>query len=1101
MPGVVGGMTVDELTSKSGIAGGLCVFPRATPDDAKLALALAQRPTFIVHVMAKDADQAAKIRADAAAAGVLGRKLYVEQGNATSLPFANRLVDLMVISDLHDTDLTAATRSEWLRVLAPGRGVALLGCTKETVSGLSTDKLKSWSQTLPLAKVQEDDSGTWVWLRANLPAGSDAWTHYLHGPERSQTSMDTALQAPFLTQWWGEPRQEGYWGTVTVACNGRMFTVRSNRIPQYNNAGYALLTARSMNNGVILWQKELRSYNTADRDGGFVSGRSCAVATGDSLFILDRDGVLRLDAETGAERARIMGPKPSGQVKWIAIEGNLLAVMAGDPDSVLKPDDFKDLPESVNKRVKVNTLAHHVVTSVPVGRDLAVYDIETGKPLWHDTVAGDIFEELIALRDQRLYYPQEGVGMVCRDLDTGHVVWTNKDPDLQASFNPTHRVLGRLDLGPAILAAYKDVLVLRASMLHMALSIQNGDLLWKIPLPNYIGNHSCVWGDTLLSDKRAFDLMTGKETTGPVLIKSGCGVTTSTPNYLITCFGRVSDAKSNQLIRLEDVKGPCEIGTIVSEGMMITVPSECACNFEIKGYRALVSAGDIKLHTAPPWKGRLADLDPAEPQPLQIAPEDWPTYRHDPQRSAGSAAIVGEQPKKILWQWKPSGMEPYSKPYAFEGGLKPDFLATAPVAADGLVWFGSADGTIRCVKADTGAEVWSFATKGMLFKPPTLWQGRLLAGGGDGCIYCLDARTGKCLWRFQAAPLDRRVFWYGHLINTWPILTGVVVQNDIAYAVAGYQKGNGVYAYALDPRNGQVIWERDDIGSCPDVIMHQGNNSVAPFGVYNPYGGHVVAHYHQNEDEYAGLDSHGSIAAGDNKLWLPGGYLDLKTGAEKSFGQKYGCEVGILDNFVFRGGRRISETEDTLLRPLGSSDITACTLSNSEDEVCTEIPLNRFGTSLPAWDAEDILLPSEMDIGGSLFLMPRAQFTTMMTGDLVSSAPPTNEPADTSANSALPSLQLADAKPKPKWPDLKQWAVGNFTNHGVAAAFALAKDQAVVALSDGSHHRLIGYLRAGGKQAWTIDLPEQPAMNRLALDREGHVLVSLCDGSVVCVGQ
>jgi hypothetical protein len=34
-----------------------------------------------------------------------------------------------------------------------------------------------------------------------------------------------------------------------------------------------------------------------------------------------------------------------------------------------------------------------------------------------------------------------------------------------------------------------------------------------------------------------------------------------------------------------------------------------------------------------------------------------------------------------------------------------------------------------------------------------------------------------------------------------------------------------------------------------------------------------------------------------------------------------------------------------------------------------------------------------------------------------------------------------------------------------------------------------------------VDLPEQPVMNRLALDRDGRILVALCDGSMLCLGR
>ena len=147
---------------------------------------------------------------------------------------------------------------------------------------------------------------------------------------------------------------------------------------------------------------------------------------------------------------------------------------------------------------------------------------------------------------------------------------------------------------------------------------------------------------------------------------------------------------------------------------MVTVPSECGCNYEVKGYRALASAGAIQPHAAPGWKERLTVVDPAEPAPMAVTDADWPTYRRDPQRSASSSATVGDEPK-ILWQWKPAGAT--ASAAALDPRLTPDFVATAPVAAAGHVWFASHDGTVRCVKAESGKEVWKFATNGMLFAP------------------------------------------------------------------------------------------------------------------------------------------------------------------------------------------------------------------------------------------------------------------------------------------------------------------------------------------------------------------------------------------------
>ena len=47
-------------------------------------------------------------------------------------------------------------------------------------------------------------------------------------------------------------------------------------------------------------------------------------------------------------------------------------VMAGDPDRVLRPDVFKDMPQSPGLRTKLGQLSDRPVTQTPMGRDLAV---------------------------------------------------------------------------------------------------------------------------------------------------------------------------------------------------------------------------------------------------------------------------------------------------------------------------------------------------------------------------------------------------------------------------------------------------------------------------------------------------------------------------------------------------------------------------------------------------------------------------------------------------------------------------------------------------------------------------------------------------------
>ena len=65
--------------------------------------------------------------------------------------------------------------------------------------------------------------------------------------------------------------------------------------------------------------------------------------------------------------------------------------------------------------------------------------------------------------------------------------------------------------------------------------------------------------------------------------------------------------------------------------------------------------------------------------------------------------------------------------------------------------------------------------------PPTIWKARALVASGDGCVYAFEAATGKALWRFRAAPEDRKIAVYGTLQSTWPVASGVVVEDAVAY--------------------------------------------------------------------------------------------------------------------------------------------------------------------------------------------------------------------------------------------------------------------------------------------------------------------------------
>ena len=164
----------------------------------------------------------------------------------------------------------------------------------------------------------------------------------------------------------------------------------------------------------------------------------------------------------------------------------------------------------------------------------------------------------------------------------------------------------------------------------------------------------------------------------------------------------------------------------------------------------------------------------------------------------------------------------------------------APTAAGGLVFLSGADGIVRALDAASGALRWRVYTGGAVRCPPTIAGGRALVGSGDGYVYAFEAATGRLLWRFRAAPAERRIPVYNSLMSTWPVASGVLIDQGVAYCAAGINNYDGTHVYALDAASGKMKW--------------QNNRS----GAMGPYSG-------------AGAGVQGDLLLDSGKLYLAGG--------------------------------------------------------------------------------------------------------------------------------------------------------------------------------------------------------------------------------------
>lgn len=197
---------------------------------------------------------------------------------------------------------------------------------------------------------------------------------------------------------------------------------------------------------------------------------------------------------------------------------------------------------------------------------------------------------------------------------------------------------------------------------------------------------------------------------------------------------------------------------------------------------------------------------------------DWPTYRADYARSGVSAdpipATVAEawtwrsaQRPRPAWQGE-AKWDGWNKVY----DLKPRQIfdrAFHVVLAGNRVYFGSsADDQVRCLDAVTGLEQWTFHTEGPVRLAPTVHQGRLYFGSDDGCVYCLKADSGDLIWKTRATPKDRRIPGNGRLISVWPVRTSLVVQDGKVFTTAGMFPSEGVHLVAFDALTGAEVWRQ-----------------------------------------------------------------------------------------------------------------------------------------------------------------------------------------------------------------------------------------------------------------------------------------------------
>jgi len=1049
------------LVADAGISKGVCALPGC--GDGELAIQIAQESDFLVHAFDADSSKVDRAVKRAMDAGVFGKNVLIERVASDPLPYADNFVDLIVLNESPDV-----RAQEVLRVIRPRGGALVRGLPQLlTVLGQAGFEI-------------DDASGEWKLARKPALEGTDDWPHWSHGPDNNPVSSDTAIRAPYLTQWFGAPYYHAM-PVVSTAAAGRVF-IASGHIAHHDREIPTLntLVARNGYNGRVLWQRSLPS--------GYLVHRSAFIATEDVFYMIDGDSVLQLDPETGTELGRLEMPEIDGTLMWMAKTGDALYVLTGKnepPAEIMKVHaDFRGWGwNNVDKNYSPRG-RHQIRWGF--GQTLAAFEIANRRLLWkHD--GSKIDSRGMGILGDKLFYYVPATKLACLDRRSGETLWVNEDRGKLALIEKEAQGLvgtPGFRTEAMLLATPVGLFIQGQKRMNVsAFSVDDGRFLWTKKKHHNNPNMLYTEGKLFISGiEESGSVQVLDPTTGDTLEdlhfwKGSCTRMTGSPEALFCRgegFGRY-DLDKKVYTAERTARPGCNDGVIPANGLLYVGPWLCDCNLSILGQMVLGPAGDFDAQAQTVSAGNLeeATSGPIENR-LSVDDRDWPVYRANNQRSAASAAAVPSS-ASLLWRCKPR----------IEGARQ-----TPPVTAGGHVFAAGEDGLIRCIDAGEGSEKWWFATGGPIMASPTVWEGRVLAGSGDGYVYCLDAATGRLLWRFRVAPLERRIMVYGRMASNWPVNSGVLIHQGTAFAAAGIVFRDGTHVVALDARTGELRWHNGTIGK--------------PIN---------------QQQELRAASAMGTLAVGKNRLWLASGNVvapvsfDLETGessvlpagripewntvmAQKP--EPAGRDIMVFhDRFLMHGGRllysgagqvvsaaqvnfRFVDAEGRLQGP-AFTPVRHCAVPPAWDNEVFVTPTSRYG-GVVGWNVSDVEKRLLEAVGAMV------EMDKKIPGD---------NPQKWGQYNLIGKVFGAverDLRSTSLWPVIREEVYTVAVAKNAVVMTGRARGQTGPCFVAASS-------KSDGKVVWKIELPAEPALGGLAIDRDGKVLVSLQDGSIVCVGE
>ena len=853
------------------------IFSMLGFSDELLLMDIVQKSDYLVHVLEPDESKVRDIQKLADQKNLSIQRIIVEKSLFQPLPYADNMIDVVLSHNLSQEKTNNLNSKDILRVLRPG-GKFILSVS-ESNSVTESQIINSLQNAgFNNVEVEQNSLGVWAVVTKPLQAGADNWSHWEYGPDNNPVSHDKVIKAPYMIQWLGLPYYIAMPAITTVA-GGRTF-IAMGHIAHHEREEPWLntLLARNGYNGKELWSMKLPD--------GYLVHRSAFIATNDVFYMIDLSGsgCLLLDPETGRKKGLIEIPDAEGQWKWMAKVDDTLFVLVGKE---------KDSPQTTIVRSPVTKWSWEELSTGyykekfewGIGETILAYDLKNSKVLWSYSEETSIDSRGMVIGDDNIFYycPKSHAG--CMDLNTGKTVWINNDSNVVEQIEENGEGLWSTPgFRTSCISLYTpDVLFFQEQTKNkiVALSTSDGKFLWSRKKSK--SNPNMVYADGRLvvdigenGNTKALDIYTGETLLDYGFQKSSCARLTGCPDSFF-CRGTpdgdgltIYDRKSGKIYYNGSYRPACNDGAIAANGLLYVGPWLCDCNLSLMGTVTLCSEDDFKI--AQPGTNDQClvkgEGDILDVETLDVTPGDWSTYRGNNSHTGSSDVDVYPD---IYTNWI----------YAPERKYKP----TVAVSAGDLVFLCGDDGKVRAFDLKTGDLKWVYQTAGPIMRPPAIWNGRAYVGSGDGNVYALEATTGRLLWKFNSAPVERRIMVYGSLCSSWPVNSGILIEDGILYFAAGIVDHDGTYIYALDALTGEIRWQNFTSGCLDDTVQK-------------------------------GISAQGMITIAGDRLWLAGGNIispaeyDLKTG--KYVGNKPGKstpqanrgeEIGVLNNYLVLGGR------------------------------------------------------------------------------------------------------------------------------------------------------------------------------------------------------